>query len=116
MAIALTLFLLLALDIFQVNCLLIRADCASHGILQEDMPREAIPPFLRNTFYRANQLVRRAFRLKKFPRQAIHTTTALFHVVIALADASRKSETILDKPDGDPILTNHLFLMWNLEQ
>jgi hypothetical protein len=77
---------------------------------------ESILPFLLNPFYHASLLLRRAYALKKFPRQAIHVTGALLHATITLADVSRMSQTILDKPGGEPILTNESIVLDNLLQ
>jgi hypothetical protein len=80
------------------------------------MPAEAILPFLIDPFCRSNQLARRAYCLKRFPHQTIHTTSALLHAIIALADYSNMSESPLDGPDGESILTNDTLLADNLEK
>jgi hypothetical protein len=80
------------------------------------MSTETVFPYFLGPFYDASLLLRRAYALKSFPRQAIHVTGALLHVIITLADVSKLSETILDKPGGEPILTNESIVLDNLLQ
>jgi hypothetical protein len=115
MAVSLTLFLLLVSKIFQVNHSSIPEECDSPRILQSDMPAEAIPPFLLVPFCNGKELLRRAYGLKKFPRQTIHTTGALLHAIIALAGASNVCEPF-SEPDGGHILTIDLLLANNLRK
>jgi len=115
-AIALTLFLLLVPKISKVNYSSIPAECNSRRILQDDTPTEAIRGYLLDPFIHAIELLRRAYRLKRFPRQAIYTIDALMHAISTLSEVSKVFETILDKPGGEPILTNDIFLAENLKR
>jgi hypothetical protein len=51
-----------------------------------------------------------------FPRQTIHTTSALLHAIIALADLSNMSGLRLNEPNGEIILTNETLLADNFRK
>jgi hypothetical protein len=85
------------------------------------MPAKDIPPFLLFPFCSSKELLKRAYDLKWFPRQMIHITGALLHVIIALAGVSNKSKLFSGtrtegEPFGEVMLRIDLLLAGNLRR